>query len=338
MPITASRVRRAVRRHRAARRSRRPAAARRARRVTRARRRSAPRSASGARRPASKRATAQPEQSPAFPGRLSCCMIHLHSRSMRRSSTSRRSMSTRSSSAANGSLLDEGGVETVRSTPRGRPRPPACAKCRTRSAAARRATPKLTRGHGLPARYVIHAVGPRVLTAAGAAEADLLASCYRRAIDWHEEVAATYGRTLPGDQLRHLSLSGRGSRPKIAVGTVARGKCCRRAAEHSAPRDVRGQLLPPRHLRPPPSTHGSHGGSRRRDASRRFRVPPRRRAPPSKAGLAPRFVDDHGDRVRQVQAAVVRPHRQAYALCRSGSDLHETLGGQAAFVSEPSTG
>jgi hypothetical protein len=49
---------------------------------------------------------------------------------------------------------------------------------------------KLTRGHGLPARYVIHAVGP-VWYGGARGEPELLASCYRRAIELAEEVAAT---------------------------------------------------------------------------------------------------------------------------------------------------
>ena len=32
------------------------------------------------------------------------------------------------------------------------------------------------------------------------------------------------------------------------------------------------------------------------------------------AGLTPRFEHDHGDRIRQIQAAVAWSHRQTYAL------------------------
>ena len=47
---------------------------------------------------------------------------------------------------------------------------------------------KLTRGHRLPATYVIHAVGP-VWHGGTRGEAELLASCYRRAL----EIAAQAG-------------------------------------------------------------------------------------------------------------------------------------------------
>jgi len=47
---------------------------------------------------------------------------------------------------------------------------------------------KLTRGYGLPARYVIHTVGP-VWHGGQQGEAELLASCYRRCI----ELAAANG-------------------------------------------------------------------------------------------------------------------------------------------------
>jgi O-acetyl-ADP-ribose deacetylase len=47
---------------------------------------------------------------------------------------------------------------------------------------------KITRGYNLPARYVIHAVGP-VWQGGGAGEDALLASCYRRAL----RLAAEHG-------------------------------------------------------------------------------------------------------------------------------------------------
>ena len=48
--------------------------------------------------------------------------------------------------------------------------------------AARPATPKSPRGYRLPARHVIHAVGP-VWHGGGQGEDEALASCYRRAIE-----------------------------------------------------------------------------------------------------------------------------------------------------------
>src|SRR5512141_1089573 len=41
---------------------------------------------------------------------------------------------------------------------------------------------KLTRGHRLPARYVIHTVGP-VWRGGGHGESELLASCHRRSLE-----------------------------------------------------------------------------------------------------------------------------------------------------------
>lgn len=47
---------------------------------------------------------------------------------------------------------------------------------------------RVTGGHGLPARHVIHAVGP-VWHGGGQGEADLLAACYRHALALADELA-----------------------------------------------------------------------------------------------------------------------------------------------------
>lgn len=47
---------------------------------------------------------------------------------------------------------------------------------------------KITRGYALPARHVIHAVGP-VWSGGAKGEAELLASCYRRALEVAQENA-----------------------------------------------------------------------------------------------------------------------------------------------------
>jgi O-acetyl-ADP-ribose deacetylase (regulator of RNase III) len=49
---------------------------------------------------------------------------------------------------------------------------------------------RATAGYGLPARWVIHAVGP-VWRGGSHGEAELLASCYRRALEVATELGAT---------------------------------------------------------------------------------------------------------------------------------------------------
>ena len=113
--------------------------------------------------------------------------------------------------AANLSLLGGGGVDGAIHRGAG---PELLAECRALNGCAT-GEAKITKGYRLPARHVIHAVGP-VWHGGNNGEDELLASCYRRAIELCQANAlrslafpaiSTGIYRFPADRAAHIAVS-----------------------------------------------------------------------------------------------------------------------------------
>jgi O-acetyl-ADP-ribose deacetylase len=128
--------------------------------------------------------------------------------------------------AANSSLLGGGGVDGAIHRAAG---PELLKACRALNGCAT-GDAKATKGYRLPARHVIHTVGP-VWSGGDRGERELLASCYRRSL---EEAARIGADTVA---FPAISCGVYGFPPHLAA-PIAVGEIERFLAEHAVPRNV----------------------------------------------------------------------------------------------------